>query len=70
MGINTKHKTQNTKLFKGYPIIDLIIYLKMVLNGVEMNRNGDTVLYQVSAMKEGLKGYIPVRTAMVQVPSL
>lgn len=43
-------------------------YIRVMLNGVEMNQVGETVLYRVFAMKQGLMGDIPVGTAMVRVP--
>jgi hypothetical protein len=45
-------------------------YIRVTLNGVEMSKAGQTVLYRVFAMKQGLMGDIPVGTAMVRVPDL
>lgn len=41
--------------------------LRVTLSGVKMESTGETVLYRVYAIKEGLKGELPLGTAMVRL---
>ncbi len=43
-------------------------YLTVELSGVKMDRTGGTVLYRVSAMKQGLTGPVPIGSANVRLP--
>jgi hypothetical protein len=44
-------------------------YLTVRLSGVRMERLGGTVLYRVSAVKEGLSGDLPLGTVMIRLPA-
>ena len=48
--------------------IELDTYVTVNLNGVEMNRYGENVIYRVYAEKQGLTGPLPIGAAMVRVP--
>lgn len=45
-------------------------YIKVTLSGVEMDRQGGSAMYRVTARKEGLRGDLPIGTAIVRLPNL